>query len=104
MRKDSEAAQWGAVRSPGSQWSECCRIEDLEGWLGRWVASRHIGTTDSILRQYRLWEDREQRKPALGKFKHLWDFWMCHRQLKLNLPKQNPLSAPKPVLPLVIPT
>ena len=76
----------------------------MEGWPGRWAVSRHACAADSIPRRCRLWEDREQKRAALEKSKHLWAFWMSHGQLELNLSKQNPPSAPKPALPLVIPT
>lgn len=42
MRKDSEAAQYGMVRSPIGWGVGCYRREDLEGWPGRWVVSRHV--------------------------------------------------------------
>lgn len=80
------------MRSPGGQVvgtvGERTWREGREGGL-------HLGTC-------RLWEDREQKRPASQKFKHLWDFsWMCHGRLKLNLGKRNPPSCPKPTLPLV---
>lgn len=63
---DGEESWW-----PGSG---CCRRE------GGWEGGLYLGTC-------RLQEAQEQKRSALQKLKHLWDF-SCHGQLKLNLSRQ----------------